>query len=175
VTRPFTRDRGLLERDLAASKPYGQTALFDGIMLGLDTMDKAQHQKKAMLLVSDGIDNMSKAKLEQVVARLKREKVMVFAVGLLSQSGGQEAEDELIKIAEASGGRAYFPNTVEDARVMMDIIARDIREQYTLAYLPSNVLRNGSWRSVRVHITPPKGYPTTLNTSYRYGYYAPEQ
>ena len=175
LTRPFTQDREQLVRDLAASKPYGQTALFDGIALALDTMNEAKHQKKALLLVSDGIDNMSKANLEQVVARLKREKVMVFAVGLLSQSGGQQAEDDLIKIAQASGGRAYFPNTPEDARVMMDIIARDLREQYTLAYLPSNALRNGAWRSVRVHITPPKGYPATLNTSYRYGYYAPEQ
>lgn len=175
LTRPFTEDRVQLERDLAASKPYGQTALFDGILLALDTMNEAKHQKKALLLVSDGIDNMSKANLEQVVARLKREKVMVFAVGLLSQSGGQQAEDDLIKIAQSSGGRAYFPNTPEDARVMMDIIARDIREQYTLAYLPSNAVRNGTWRSVRVHITPPKGYPTNLNTSYRYGYYAPEQ
>jgi len=58
---------------------------------------------------------------------------------------------------------------------MMDIIARDLREQYTLAYLPSNILRNGTWRSVRVDITPPKGYPSGLSTIYRHGYYAPDE
>lgn len=175
VTRPFTRDRALLERDLAGTKPYGQTALFDGIVLALETMKEAQHQKKALLLITDGIDNMSKATLEQVLERVKREKVMIFAIGLLSQSGGLKAEEDLEKIANVSGGRAYFPNTPEDARVMMDIIARDIREQYTLAYLPSNAMRNGTWRSVRVQITPPKGYPKELSTNYRHGYFAPEQ
>jgi Ca-activated chloride channel family protein len=138
-------------------------------------MKEAQHQKKALLLITDGIDNMSKATLEQVLERVKREKVMIFAIGLLSQSGGLKAEEDLEKIANVSGGRAYFPNTPEDARVMMDIIARDIREQYTLAYLPSNAMRNGTWRSVRVQITPPKGYPKELSTNYRHGYFAPEQ
>jgi len=175
VTRAFTQDRAILEKDLAGTKPYGQTAIYDGIALALDTMNNARHQKKALLLVTDGIDNMSKITLDQILERVRREKVTIFAIGLLSQSGGLKAEEDIEKIAHASGGRAYFPNTPEDARVMMDIIARDIREQYTLAYLPSNPMRNGTWRSVRVHITPPKGYPKELSTSYRHGYFAPEQ
>lgn len=99
---------------------------------------------------------------------------MVFAIGLLSQSGGLKAEEDLEKIAKAGGGRAYFPQTPEDARLVMDIIARDIREQYTLAYLPTNVLKNGTWRSVQVKVTPPKGYPQDLTPNYRHGYYAPQ-
>ena len=175
LSRPFTQERAILEKDLKASKPYGQTALFDGMLLALDSMKDATHQKKVLLLVTDGIDNSSKGTLQQVLERVKRERVMVFVIGLLSQSGGLQAEEDLDKIAQVSGGRAYFPNTPEDARVMMDIIARDIREQYTLAYLPSNAQRNGTWRSVRVLIDPPKGYPKELSTSYRHGYFAPEQ
>ena len=174
LSRPFTNDRTVLQNDLSSTKPYGQTALFDGILLALDTMNEAKFSKKALLLVTDGIDNSSKGTLEKVLERVRREHVMVFAIGLLSQSGGAQAEEALEKIAQVSGGRAYFPQTAEGASAIMDVIARDIREQYTLAYLPSNVLKNGAWRSVRVEINPPKGFPTGLNTNYRHGYYAPE-
>jgi Ca-activated chloride channel family protein len=79
----------------------------------------------------------------------------------------------LLRIAEASGGR-YFPKTPEEARIMMEIIAKDLREQYTVGYRPTNPARDGAWRSVRVEITPPKGFPKVFDTNYRRGYYAPE-
>jgi Ca-activated chloride channel homolog len=173
LSQEFTPDRSKLEQTLAAAKPFGQTALYDSLLLGLDTMQKAQHQKKALLLITDGIDNASKSTIDQVVDRLKREQVLVYVVGLLSQSGGVASEESLIRIGEASGGRAYFPQTPEQARIMMDLIARDLREQYTIAYRPTNPARDGSWRSVRVDITPPKGFPI-LDANYRRGYYAPE-
>jgi Ca-activated chloride channel family protein len=163
-----------LHHDLAGAKPYGETALYDAIMTGLDTMNEASYSKKALLVITDGIDNRSQSTLEQVVARASREDVMIFPVGLLSQSGGLKAEDSLIKIAEATGGRAYFPQTPEEARIMIDLIAKDLREQYTIAYLPTNVLRDGRWRSVRVELEAPKGYPKDLQMTYRHGYYAPE-
>jgi Ca-activated chloride channel family protein len=109
-----------------------------------------------------------------VLERLNRENVLVYVVGLLSQSGGIVTEDSLIKIGEVSGGRAYFPRTPEEARVMMEFIAKDLREQYTIAYRPTNPARDGSWRSVRVDITPPKGFPKVMDTNYRRGYFAPE-
>ena len=173
LTQSFTNDRAPVAQALREAKPFGQTAMFDAILLALDTMKDARHEKKALLLVTDGIDNASKGTLEEVLARVKREQVMIFPVGLLSETGGLKAGDALAKIANASGGRAYFPDTPDQARAMMDFIAKDLREQYTLAYLPSNVLRNGTWRAVRVDITPPKGYPKDLITNYRHGYYAP--
>jgi VWFA-related protein len=173
LSRSFTNDRTSLRQDLAGAQPFGETALFDAIMLGLDTMKDARYSKKAMLVITDGIDNRSKSTLEQVVARASREDVMIFTVGLLSQSGGLKAEDALISIAHATGGRPYFPQTPEEARIMIDLIAKDLREQYTIAYLPTNVLRDGRWRSVRVELEAPKGYPKDLQMNYRHGYYAP--
>jgi Ca-activated chloride channel family protein len=108
-----------------------------------------------------------------VIEELKRNHVSVFSVGLLSEFGGLKAEQSLIRMAESSGGRAYFPENVEQARAMMEKIARDLREQYTLGYFSSDPNRDGSWRSVRVDVNPPAGFPKKLNASYRHGYYAP--
>jgi len=174
LSQDFTTDRSKLEGTLAATKPYGETALYDSLLLGLDKMQDARHQKKALLLITDGIDNASKSTLVEVLERLRREQVLVYVVGLLSRSGGVTSEDSLIRIGQASGGRAYFPQTPEEARVMMELIARDLREQYTIGYRPTNPAHDGSWRSVRVNLTPPKGFPKNLETNYRRGYYAPE-
>jgi len=173
LSQGFTDSHDALETALAKEKPFGQTALYDGVLLALDTMQTAQHTKKALLLITDGIDNASKATLSQVVERVRRERVMIFVVGLLSQSGGVKAEDSLLEIAEAGGGQAYFPQTPEQARASMEIIAKDLREQYTIGYRPTNSAHDGGWRSVRVDVIPPKGYPANLDINYRRGYYAP--
>lgn len=173
LSQNFSQDAHMVERTLTSAQPYGQTAIFDALFLALDTMQKAKYEKKALLLITDGIDNRSVNTLADVVARLKRERVAVYVVGLLSRSGGLKAEDALIDIAEASGGRAYFPENNEEARIMMERIARDLREQYTLGYFPTNSVRDGEWRSVRVEITPPQGLPSALDVSYRRGYFAP--
>ena len=103
---------------------------------------------------------------------MKQSRVAVYTVGLLSEIEGEKAEQDLIKLAEASGGRAYFPQiNVDEARTMMETIARDLREQYTLGYFPSSN-KDGSWRSVRVEVLPPPGFPHKLTANYRRGYYA---
>ena len=98
--------------------------------------------------------------------------IAVYPVGLLSDLEGGKAELDLLKIAEASGGKAYFPENVHQATTMMERIARDLREQYTLGYIPTTG-RDGSWRSVRVEIAPPPGLSQKLTANYRHGYYGP--
>jgi Ca-activated chloride channel family protein len=136
-------------------------------------METAKHQKRVILLITDGIDNSSKHTLAEAIDATKRARVAVYTVGLLSASGGQAAEDSLIEIAEASGGRAFFPQNVEQANAVMERVARDLREQYTLGYFPGKPNLEGSWRSVRVEVTPPPGFPpkAKLKANYRYGYY----
>jgi VWFA-related protein len=175
LSQDFSKDSHQLRTTLTREKPYGQTAIYDAISLALDTMGRAKYDKKAMLLVTDGIDNHSVIPYPQLIEKVKRSNVAIYVVGLLSVSGGIVAEDTLIEIAEASGGRAYFPQTSEQASGMMEGIARDLREQYTLGYFPTNPLRDGEWRSVRVELTPPKGVPSNLDLTYRRGYYAPAQ
>jgi len=174
LVQDFTSDLWQIQKTLASAKPFGQTAVYDALARALDQMERAKYDKKALLLVTDGIDNASTTTLSQITERLKRDNVMVFVVGLLSESGGLTAEESLIRIADASGGKAYFPENVEQARVMMERIARDLREQYTLGYFPTNPNRDGAWRSVRVEVKPPQGYPSNLIAHYRHGYYGPK-
>jgi Ca-activated chloride channel homolog len=175
LDRDFTDSIPLLEQSLAGVKPFGQTAIYDALMLGLQHMEQGKHMKRAILLFTDGVDNASRHSLSEAIEATKHEHIAVYPVGLLSAFGGQKAEDALVKIAEASGGRAYFPLTVEEARADMERIARDLREQYTLGYFPSSPSRNGAWRSIRIEIVPPPGLPasTKLNPNYRHGYYGP--
>jgi VWFA-related protein len=175
LNRDFTNDINLLEQTLAKAKPYGQTAIYDALILALDHMKEAKQPKTAILLFTDGIDNASKHTVDEAIEAAERSHVAVYTIGLLSESGGQKAEDSLVRIATTTGGRAFFPLTVEEARTAMERVARDIREQYTLGYIPSNPTRAGQWRSVRVEVTPPPGLPKVakLNANYRHGYYGP--
>jgi VWFA-related protein len=175
LDRDFTDSIPLLEQTLASVRPYGQTAIYDALILGLQHMEKAKNTKRAILLFTDGVDNSSKHTLSEALDATRRAQVAVYPVGLLSRSGGQKAEDELLRIAEVSGGRAFFPSTVDEARADMERVARDLREQYTLGYFPSNPSHNGAWRSIRVDVVPPPGLPPSarLNANYRHGYYGP--
>lgn len=175
LNRDFTDSVPLLERTLAGMKPYGQTAIYDALVIALEQMEHAKHTKRAILLITDGVDNASKHTLSEAIEATKRARVAVYTVGLLSVSGGTKAEESLVRIAEASGGRAFFPNDVDEARLYMERVARDLREQYTLGYFPSNSTRNGGWRSIRVDVLPPVGLPKNakLHASYRHGYYGP--
>jgi Ca-activated chloride channel homolog len=180
-------DRARLERDFTASipdlmntlssvKPYGQTAIYDALVLAVEHMERAVNTKKAILLITDGVDNASKHSLSEAIEAVKRSRVAVYPVGLLSMSGGIKAEDSLIRIAEVSGGRAFFPRNVDDAKSAMERVARDLREQYTLGFFPTNPQRNGKWRSVRVDVIPPAKQPSRaqLVANYRHGYYGPK-
>lgn len=177
LARDFTANVPELIETLASVKPYGQTAIYDAIILALDHMEHAANTKKAILLVTDGVDNVSRHALGETIEAIKRSRVAIFPVGLLSLSGGLKAEESLIRIAEASGGRAYFPENVEQARMVMERVARDLREQYTLGYFPTNPQHDGAWRSVRVDVIPPAAFPPgfKLIANYRHGYYGPKK
>ena len=174
LTLPFTTDEAKLEAALTGTKPFGETAIYDALDIALKEIEKAKHPKKALLLITDGVDNVSGKTLDETVEAIKRSRVAIYTVGLLSLSGGSKAEDALIRIAESSGGRSYFPEDVEEARTSMERVARNLRERYTIGYVPSNTNRDGKWRSVRVEIAASPTTPPHLSANYRHGYFGPE-
>ncbi len=173
LANDFTADISLLEDTLASISPYGQTALYDAIIQGLDKMAEGMYDQKAILLVTDGADNASVAGFAEVLGRVRSSDVPVYPIGILNNSvTGRRARAALSEIADLSGGRAFFPQGVDEIPALTERIARELRELYTLGYAPSNARRDGTWRSVRIQVRTPPETPR-YKTNYRHGYYAP--
>ena len=168
----FTTDPKPVEQTLAAIQPYGQTALFDAVQLGIDTMERSQHDQKALLVVSDGADNASVESFEEVLRHVRESDVILYTIGVLRGArSDSKAREALQALADAGGGRAFFPSDDEAISSLTAQIALELRDLYMLGYFPTNSQRDGGWRSVRVEIQDAED--RRLKASYRHGYFAP--
>ena len=144
-------------------------------------MKQARNSRKAVLVISDGGDNHSRYNEGEISRAIKESDVQIYAVGIFEPTGlrGRTIEEAqgpnlLAKLAEMSGGRMF---SVEDADELPDIaekISIELRNQYVLGYKPSNLVRDGRWRRIKVKLNPPRGLPP-LQVYARTGYYAPTQ
>jgi Ca-activated chloride channel family protein len=160
LAQGFTRDTRPIRETLVTMRPYGQTALFDAVSLALETMALGAHKQRAILVISDGADNASTQDFESVLEQVR-------------QSGaGLETRSVLERLAEVGGGRAFFPADASEVPALTLQIAQEIRDQYTLGYIPTNFRRDGTWRSVRIGIRQ-GAYDGQVRLTYRHGYYAP--
>ena len=183
LEQEFTGSIGDLIDALENVDARGETALYDALYLAADKVTKdGKKDKKVLLVISDGEDNASKYGINKVIEALRQSKVALYAIGLLEEDdsrGGlfrkppsKKAKDELLKFAEITGGRAYFPKTLDEVDELVKHIAHDLRNHYTLTYTPTNTKLDGSWRDVTVKITAPKNMPKfTFNS--KPGYRAP--
>jgi VWFA-related protein len=175
LDKDFTNNIPELKEALERIDSRGSTALYDAIIGSLDHLKKASKDKRVLLIVTDGEDNTSHNSLEKTIREIQRTDTVIYAIGLLSQERKKEAKrakKALEQIAAASGGVSYFPEDVEDVHHICEQVAHDIRNQYILAYYPTNTRRDGTFRAVNVEVIPPRGrgklVPRTRN-----GYYAP--
>lgn len=162
-------------------KSSGKTALLDAIYLGLSEAKKASTSRKALLVISDGGDNHSRYTEGDVKRAVKESDVQIYAVGIFEPMSARTRTPEeargpslLAELAEVSGGRMF---SLDDANELPDItekISIELRNQYVLGYRPSNLVRDGRWRRIRVKLNAPKGLPP-LQVYARTGYYAPTQ
>jgi Ca-activated chloride channel homolog len=160
----------------------GQTALYDAVYLSAEHLKEGKRDKKTMLLISDGEDNTSKYNLNKVLGNLRRSKATVYAIGLLEQGdvrGGpfrkassKKARKVLEKFAETTGGRAYFPKSIDEIETLCKKIAHDIRNHYTLGYTSSNRKLDGSWRKITLRLNPPQSV-SKVTIRAKEGYFAP--
>ncbi|MGH9453766.1 MAG: VWA domain-containing protein [Terriglobia bacterium] len=177
----FTSKFENLQDRLLFVKSGGRTALLDAIYLGLSQMKKATASRKAILVISDGGENHSRYTERDIKQMVKEADVEIYAVGIFEPLASRARTPEeasgpslLSDLADISGGRMF---SVEDADELPDIaekISIELRNQYVLGYKPSNLVRDGRWRRVRVKLDPPKGLPP-LQIYARTGYYAPTQ
>lgn len=183
VVQPFTADADAVRAALGRLDTAGQTAMLDALYATSDYAHaRASNRLKAVVLVTDGLDGNSFYKLDQVVAHLRGLDVRVYLVGLtadLNAKGGlfsksekTKAVDLLAKLAKETGGRAFFPDRVEDLAAIDDAIAADLRSVYAIGYYPKNEKRDGAFRRVDVRVAPAPGEPA-LTVRTRAGYVAP--
>lgn len=151
--KEFTSDPKELEQAVAGVTARGQTALYDAIIEGLEYLRRGNRDKKALVIVSDGGDNVSRHKFGDVLELARRSHAVIYAIGLLGQSGEEENPEVLRKLCKETGGVAFFPRAGESVAGISRSIARDLREQYTLGYSPEKKNTSGTFRKIAVEVS----------------------
>jgi VWFA-related protein len=176
LDQDFTNKIDLMREALDRVDSRGGTALYDAIIASADHLAKgAQREKKVLLVVTDGDDNESRESLEQAVRTVQNDKgPTIYCIGILSKEDRKRtAKRALEALALQTGGVAFFPESLDEVDEISREVARDIRNQYTLTYKPSNPRSNGGYRSVKVVAHAPGYHELQVHT--RTGYYANEQ
>lgn len=152
----------------------GSTALWDAVWATSNELlsDSAENTRRAIILLTDGVDTTSQVKMHDAVERAQKADALIYAIGIGDSYQGGVDEGSLKKIAERTGGRAYFPRSESELRKAFVQIERDLREQYLVAYSPSNKSRDGSYRRIQIEVVGPEARAQKLKLNYRPGYFA---
>lgn len=171
-----TRDGEAVLNKLTLIETKGNTALYDAAYLGVERVTRGSHQKKAILIISDGQDNNSRYNFNEVRRLLKESDVTVYSVGILDgrDSGsmlGMQGQSFLDELSGITGGKSFYPQTNVEMDEIFERIALELRHQYSIGYTPKDFMPDGKWRKLKVKVNPPRGLPR-LTVRSREGYYA---
>ena len=162
----------------------GGTALYDAVYASLDHVKLGNRDKKVLLAITDGEDNASRYTFEELLKYAQKSNAVIYTIGLLGteEPGGlfkvhgasaRRAAKILEKLSDATGGQSYLPKTLDEVEGTCEQVAHDIRNQYTLAYYPTNAKKDGTFRAVRVDAFSSSSR-SKLAVRTRPGYYAPK-
>ena len=168
---PFTSDIRLLQKAVLGVSAEGRTALNDAIITALGQLRSGHRERQALIIVSDGGDNASKHKFAEVLAEARRSKAIIYSIGIFSPDEAEQNPGMLEKLAKATGGQTFFPHSINEVTSICTQIARDIREQYALGYIPSGAEVAGSYRKIDVKVVAPNRAKLHVRT--RAGYVVP--
>jgi Ca-activated chloride channel family protein len=179
VRNRFTTDMQEVQRSLRGIKSGGETTAYDAIKTGLDEMRRAKHNKKILLMTTDGFDTRSKINAEQIEDMLKRSQVMVYAIGI-----DDDENDPLVmrrplyhiyhymlsRLTGLSGGNAFrlFTGRNYALQSIASVLLEELHQQYTLSYYPTNV-SHADFREVEIRVRRPG-----IRIRHRAGYYVSE-
>ena len=154
---PFTNDPKAIEATLMTSRAEGQTALYDGVAAGLQQLRAGHGERRALIVVSDGGDNASKRRYADVLALARQSDGVIYAIGLLAPSEQEDQDAEPLKrLCKDTGGIAYFPRTGDEIAAASAQVAAEIRDQYTLGFLPGASTDARAFRKIEVTVTAEK-------------------
>jgi Ca-activated chloride channel homolog len=181
LVQDFTSDKRELEDAVGELFTSGGTALLDAIIATADyAHEKGKRRRKALVIVSDGLEKNSSVKEKEVQEAIREDEVQLYLVGfideedsekgLFGKSPAKKAKELLSRLADDSGGRAFFPKDMSEMPAIAAQIAKDIRTQYVVSYYPTNAKRDGTFRTVKVQVNPKDNRKLIART--RQGYYA---
>lgn len=177
ILQDFTNDLELLGEAIRQTSAGGSTSLYNALYVALKDLSKAplrpsEVRRQAIVMLSDGEDTSSLITFDEVLELAKRSETGIYTIGLQEEederSGFREADFVLRQLAYETGGRAFFPEDVNDLPAIYQQISDEIASQYSVGYISANPLRNGQWRRTVVRVDRER---TTART--KQGYYAP--
>ena len=167
---PFTSDIKVMQQGLTRLDSQGGTAMRDAISETIDYMTiEARHDKKVLFIITDGNDNASLTTLENLTQKAQHSGVLLYFIGLLNEQDrgeARKAKRAIEGLAKVSGGSALYPEDVGQVEGSALSIAHEIRNQYVIAYTPTNQALDGSFRSVRVDVRGPSRPSVRTRTGY---------
>ncbi len=184
LVQDFSTDREILQKRLKKVRADGWTALYDAVYTALERIRSGRHQKKALLVVTDGEDNRSHVNFEHLLQYARTQEVIVYVVGFFGSMEfvgppppyRSRYTDLLTELVNATGGAISFPRSMKECEEVCIAIANELRQQYSLAYYPSNRTRDGAWRTIKVEFNSvPDTGADGLTVRTRAGYYAPKR
>jgi Ca-activated chloride channel homolog len=151
---PFTDDLQILRAGLYYGEPVGQTALYDAVAYALKHLERGHRDKRTLIVVSDGGDNVSHLSLPQLMVAVVASRATIYTVGLFDQEDRELNPGVLRKLANVSGGEYFQPASLEQVIPVFEKISKDIRNRYTVGYIPDG----SDQRTVRsVKVSAQKG------------------
>lgn len=174
VTQDFTDDSELLSRGVHSLRAGGGTAMYDALYFACrDKLLKEPRTgpvRRAIILLSDGQDNQSRVTREEAIEMAQRAEVIVYAISTNISGVKQQGDKVLERIAEATGGRPFFPFQMTDVANAFSEIQDELRSQYLLAYVPEDFQPDGRFRTIEISATQKQ-----FHVRARRGYYAPNK
>lgn len=185
----FTGNRELFARAAQRLRAVGTTRLYDAVAEALEKVQSGRHKKKALLVITDGMDKSSQVSFQEVLEAARQSEVLIYCMGIWPEQAGlfghghgrRSVRDEgvdmrvLEALADATGGRAFSLESAHRGGIdMIDRAAQEVsaelRQQYTVGYYPTNAARDGSYRNIRLAANVPG-----VHVRHRRGYYAPRE
>lgn len=179
ILQTFTNDAVELEQAIQQTSAGGSTSLYNAIYISLRELSKAplrraDVRREAIIVLSDGEDTSSLVTFDEVLEQAKRSETAIYSIGLQSDDsrsrvGFREADFVLRQLAQETGGRAFFPNEVDELPKIYQEISDELSSQYSVGYISGNPLRNGQWRRIVVRVDR-----ESVEARAKQGYYAPK-
>ena len=171
LVKDFTNDPGDISATLLSESSRGRTALYDALYLGLNKMREAKYAKRVLMVFSDGGENYSRYTENELMRFVREADVQIYSVSL---PGADYLPGSLAGVSTATGGRSFTgpPSSLADTA---EKIAVELRNQYVLGYVSTNLAHDGKLRKIKVRVNPPPGLPSLVVSAKKAGYYVPKQ